>query len=650
MNLTTFKKISKQVFDLEKTGIKFDVQISNDVYWQKGCASATFLPVFFKVTTLKQLSLVHEIFNTTIARQNGNDRQIDIPAINEKKEAIVKNLSKLILENPVNLKDKFPTIKFFTKVEGGHVKNISQLPFDRIFYISDTPVETMEEELTYRYIGEAQYSHVCVSDDKPLFKYLDKGFLYTLCPYKNTHRVIITNELTVDVYLCMMMSTFLNHVTGFWETLQDGCFIGANNARLIRIKMEKLLPEGYRETYKLYKDQAIAEHEKISNSDMMAKLISKEIPSFSYNDIDLTLNSATYEHVKIEADDLLSTLRANMVFDDRTDIYNVTRSYITAKFTDLEKLDAANSPSCTFKINNIPITISKKPANTRRYVNDIPINIVEVEQVCFRASCFASGDTATFNKFVDSVKNMSLKYHDVLANGIPMKIVDQGDVMYRRTTTIDPASPRVKFRKDKEGNYLVIIDDAQGAKIHFGEAIKKLEMLNKQVNNKYSISSGYARKDYRWARVELVKILKSCCTFDVKEYTKTEEKVKGKRPFTVKQVCYLSDEHANKVESMARIFQEKAIAKSQVFLQNALKATGSEKITFSGEEAYLVKGKLKNYVVMAKTNEVKIYDTGRHVCIVEPGHQVSVGADATAARIYALANDSKTAAKIGTLR
>ena len=196
-------------------------------------------------------------------------------------------------------------------------------------------------------------------------------------------------------------------------------------------------------------------------------------------------------------------------------------------------------------------------------------------------------------------------------------------------------------------------------------------------NNRY-LTTGYGRRDYRWARLKLVEILKECCTFDKKEVTEVEveepvmqevekdgqkvmepvldrkgqpktKKVK-KKDVKITQECLLTDEQAEFVGKMAEEFQKKAIERSKVFLANAVKNTGAQLIQFQGEEGYLVEGSIRKYVVNKRTNMVYNYETKGYICIVEPGHIVSVGFDALAARLYALKNDSVMVTKISTLR
>jgi hypothetical protein len=320
-----------------------------------------------------------------------------------------------------------------------------------------------------------------------------------------------------------------------------------------------------------------------------------------------------------------------------------------------------------FTINEIPITLKRTSENTRRYVNGHMINKIEVEEVAFQASCY--DDAELYEKFVKSVSKMSLKWHKALAYGVPVKI-NAGlsyDDYHRAEAPM--ACPRIKFVKE-EDDFKLVVGENQSVKIKFNECLTKLKTLNRQTNNNYAPGS-YNQKNNLWAQRQLVDILKQCCTFDKKEVKTVEveepqfddkgvlvvndkgepiyKKVK-KKEVTVTKECTLTDEQAKFVGKMAEEFHKKALEKSEIALKNAIKNTGATVVQFKGEDHYRVEGKLRKYVVNKRTNEVFNHDTGNYVCIVEPGHQIMVGFDALATRLYALKNDSVMAAKVGTLR
>jgi hypothetical protein len=149
-------------------------------------------------------------------------------------------------------------------------------------------------------------------------------------------------------------------------------------------------------------------------------------------------------------------------------------------------------------------------------------------------------------------------------------------------------------------------------------------------------------------------VLKACCTFDKKELVVDTEgnpvlTAEGNKQYNITKECMLTDEKAAFVGKMAQEYYENAIKKSSVFLAEAVAKTGAKLINFNGEECWYVEGQLHKYAVSKKTNQVYNYERGNYICIVEPGHRVEVGFDATACRLLALKNDSVRVKQIQTL-
>ncbi len=350
-----------------------------------------------------------------------------------------------------------------------------------------------------------------------------------------------------------------------------------------------------------------------------------------------------------------------MIFDDRTDIYTIIGSYITSKIAELE---AATFPELkegekeaiierNFKINGININVKRSSTNTRRYVNGFAINMEELDPVCYRASCFETQDI--FDKFVKSVHTMSLKWHDAIGNGIGIKIHDALTALEYKNSEAPSTSPRIRFRKEDKEIYLITGEGAEDkAPIKLNMAIKKLASLNRKTNNRYSVNQGYTPRNAAWARKEIVSILKECCTFEVKTLvTDVEGKAvldaEGKKQYIITNECGLTDDKASFIAKMAATYYEKAIKKSKIALEIAVKQTGATSVNFNGEECWYVEGTLHKYAVSKKTNTVFNFERGNYICIVEPGHRVETGYDATASRLLALKNDSVRVKSIGTL-
>ena len=654
MKLETFRRISRQIDELAKSKIKFDVAIRND-HEGSIADTAQFVPINFEVNSLKQLSQIQQISNQPISLVDpyGNAQTNKVSLSGVKPKACVGRTVDVItsIKNKPALKQNYPTLKFFTDQSKNFYYN-----FD-IAMIHTEPTEQLEGDVTYRYIGDEKVCLYCIPHTHDLYHYLDKGFFFlNMANHRSNNTklppLVITNELTLDTFLVMIL---VNLNPEFTKDLQQGMFINANVAKVLRIKFEKALNAQHKPNYERFRQQVMVEYEKSVNSNLLQRIIEKKIDSASYNGVKLTLTSAKYEGVSIEADDLLHVLQVKVGFDDRTDIYSLIRGYLTYAIDEIEtKASEKISSSAagdwkvekSFKVNGINIKIGRTSDNTRRYVNDMMINKIELDPVCNRASCFEDQDT--FDKFVTQVNKMSLKWHDVLANGIGVKVhggMTYADYQWPKAPT---GSPKLKFKKYGTRDFKLVVNEGEEVKVKFNYCMTAMEKFNRSVNNYYTNDGGYNRRDATWACAKLPAILKECCTFDEKEVTTDANGVKSTQ---TKKVCYMTDAQSKVIVELAKKLQEKAIEKSKLFLAQAVKATGSKEIEFKGAKGYLVEGKLRKYFVNKDTNQVLNYDdNGRHICIVEHGHQVSVGCDATAARIYALKHDAVTVNKIGTLK
>ena len=658
MNLDTFKKIQKQVSDLEKTGLKFDVTIKNDAAWQKDSFAAEFEPTFYNIEKLGQLSQIQSIISKTIqVHQAPNPHGNSVYLKDFKVTECIRSLPSTVKSDKdlMTLRRGYNSIRFFTH----NIYGMSNL---EPMLISEAPAEAVEDGVTYRFIGTRDMCHMCVPHDSPLYVYLDRGFVYAkVNSLREKDKIVITNELTAETYL-VMLACYLN--PAFTKQLENECFINFNKAKLYRIKFEKDLSPQVKPIYDRIKNVVLTDYEKSVNSNMLVKVIKGELPTATFNQIKISKDTANYEGIYITSTGLMEYLYDRMIFDDRTDIYNIIGSYINFKIAELE---AADFPAVVageedkervieraFVINGINISLKRTTANTRRTVNGLAINMEELEEVCYRASCFNNQET--FDKFVKSVHNMSLKWHDAIGSGLPVKIHDGLTALEYKSPTAPMSCPRIRFLKDDKDVYLVTGEGEEDrVKVKLNQVIKKIATLNKRTNNKYSVGQGYAPRNAAWARRQLTDILKAGCTFETKTPILDNDgkhmvDAEGKKRYNIARNCLLTDEKAAFIGKMAQTYYEKAVQRSKLFLDNAVKQTGAKAIEFNGEECWYVEGTMHKYAVSKKTNTVFNFSTGKSICIVEPGHRVEIGFDATAARLMALRNDSVVVGEVGTLR
>jgi hypothetical protein len=659
MHIDTFKQIYRQVIALEQAGIEFDVDIEGQVSWKKGNNTEYLAPKFYEVTTVSQLHKLQEVLGRPV-KITGRRNQFGMLLENYVSLPVectvgVKPLSSLVTteRSMAELRKEYPTVKFYSTAIKGETFFTPNL-------ITEAPIEVMEKEETYRLVcSSKEMCDLCVPHTHFLYNYLDRGFMYAYVNRPNEKtKLVITNEMTPDTYLVMyLVATQLS----FLKQLQNDCYLPSTQAKLLRAKFEKDLKEEFKPQYTRIKDRLLEDYQKSVNSNMVVKVINGQLPSATFNRIKLTKDTAAYEGVTLEAPGMLQFANDAIIFDDRTDIYVLIRGYIEAQLEKLEEMEIATPAEGEaevevfkdFRINGINVRVKRTSANTRRSVNGVNINKDELLEVCYRASCLYTQEN--FDKFVKSVGVMSLKWHDVLGNGLPVKIHDALTEDEYKSNSPPTTCPRIKFSKEEDNVYLITGDKPEDrAPIKLNLAIRKVNTLNRKINNRYDMSCGYTPKNAAWGRRELGRVLKECCTFEKKVLRADDEGVpildnENRKCYDVVSECLLTDEKAKFIGKMAAEYYDLAVKRSSLFLADAVKKTGAVMVHFKGETCWKVEGNLNTYAVSQKTNQVFNYTTGSAICIVDPGHRVEVGFDSTACRLLALKNDSVRVNDIKTL-
>ena len=405
---------------------------------------------------------------------------------------------------------------------------------------------------------------------------------------------------------------------------------------------------------------------------VVGKLVEGTIEKTTINNITFTKTSATYEQISLEADDLLDVLYKELNFNGEFDIYSITGIYAAHMEKELngtdpevvldktegnplpEEVQAEQAAAAekvalpTVKINGIAINISLS-TTFQRYINKIRINKDELAQAITRASCYH--DEGNYKLFLKSISRMSIKYHDIIANGLPVKIHSTITREEYATSEPGPAAPALKLCIDAQSKHFHLqIDKDRTVRVNLGKLIKKAETLNRKTNGKsyYTDTPGYLYKrhvarGYTWCAEELVKALIECCTF---------QKVQKKEDGTEELVSDVLITQADIVKLLDVVNEQKrqVIERSKEFLATAVKLTDAKVIEFLGKKAYHVKGTLREYAVVIDNAKVYDYATKQYRCIVNDRHYAGAGYDDIAARLLALKNDSTMQEHIGTLR
>jgi len=438
--------------------------------------------------------------------------------------------------------------------------------------------------------------------------------------------------------------------------------------------MQKKLSEYNRKRYNLINATVDNDYKKNTTLLVIGKLISGDVEKTTVNNVVFTKNSATYDRVSLEAEGLLDVLYGNLNFNSEFDIYTVVEIYSRhterllvkdvvakadakaeentvhlnehdAQLEDDEEALVIRKELPTFKINGIAITPAISSTG-QRYINKSRINKEEIALAIHRASCHHNDED--YKLFLKSISRMSIKWHDIVANGLAVKIhstITNGEY---NISIPGPSAPALKFCIDKvEKCIKLVVDKDKSVRVSLGRLVKRTETMNKRTDNgwmrRIAWPARFNNRNYEWAQAELVNILIDSTTFTVKRVD-----AEGK-PTEVKEAL-LTKEDIVKLLGVANEAKQAAVERSKEFLNTAIKLTKAELIEFMGNTAYKVTGGLRTYAVVVKNAKVYDFDTKQYRCIVNDRHYAGAGYDDIAARLLALKNDSVMQDRIGTLR
>ena len=233
-------------------------------------------------------------------------------------------------------------------------------------------------------------------------------------------------------------------------------------------------------------------------------------------------------------------------------------------------------------------------------VNGCRINKDEVSEVLGRAICFPT--TADFDQFCKSVSACSLRYHKVIASGIIINVMDEifGEEM----------EFKISLERNKNKNYISF----NKKEFKVGDTNKLLTLTN-------------AKNMSRVIAVLLDDKAVGMQGADIKNMLETGKKTLIEQRTREKDL----------LESTMKMFGIE-------FTEN-FKATNGKILS-----GYVVRGKLRNYLVEKQKCMVYEYPTGRYICMVDKsGNNEHSNVARIVNRFFALSNDSKLAKEISTL-
>jgi ribosomal protein L18E len=533
----------------------------------------------------------------------------------------------------------------------------------RPWLIQTAPLEVTEGNHTYRFLSIGVAGNYNVSraiqvicrEDEPMYDYLDEGFylmrvVEELKTGKTVLHDIVANAYDINTAHIFMMCQIQPDLI---KLLKRECFINMHEAELLRLKLAKKLSVISKRKYNEVSGTIDNDYRKNTTLIVIGKLLNDSVASTEIQNITFTKSKATYEQVTVESEGLLNILHDQLNFNGEFDIYGICGilgQHIEKQLNGTTIPEGAAAESSTkynqpeIKINGIPIVASVNAAG-QRFVNGSRINKDEVSKVIHRASCYHNA--SDYKLFLKSISKMSMKFHDVVANGMQVKIHEMSVDEYKsHTPGLD--APSLKFFIDKEEGYKLEVSSNRSVRIHLGRAIRRLETVNKKTDNGWFYSSptnGYrsGRRNSYWAVEQIVSTLVDCCTFEEENTLPDGSKRKESQ-------CLITREDILNILSVVKDSKKEAIERSKIFMETAVKLTKAELVEFMGKRAYKVQGALRTYAVVIENAKVYDFETKQYRCIVNDHHYDGAGYDDVATRLLALKNDSVMQSSVSTLR
>lgn len=328
--------------------------------------------------------------------------------------------------------------------------------------------------------------------------------------------------------------------------------------------------------------------------------------TFTYNDMDFTKDSITYEgQCVISKDVIIKNVLSEFAGNYSEDHLNFERVFSTW-VTKFVSAAVANQGAATANVGDVTIHLehTRKAAkdgvrSSFYYVNAQRINKEEVADVISRAICFPT--TEDFTRFCEIVASCSLKYHKLLASGLRVSAKDE--LLGQRMTF------KIQLERESRKNYVVI----DGKRYKVSDTNRLLTLAN---------ADGMTR------------------VYDV---------------LLDKKVVGLSGMEINKLLAVGKQALENEKKREEELLQQTMALFNITEVpefrvrngnTISG---YLVRGAKRDYVV--EKNKLLVYEhpTGRYICMVDKGQNEHTNVARLVNRFYALSNDSRLAQEITTL-
>ena len=558
------------------------------------------------------------------------------------------------------------TLTELNPISGNNLKGLHITPQEipvkyRPYVLQKAPYEFTENEHTYRVItgnqkvrgAKSHQINLIAREDEPLYDHLDINHYIHFVGISDDNpvaggpcNVVVSNVYDVNTAHIFVLCTIQPDLVA---SLPRGGFVAAVDAELLKLRLAKKLTKENKEKYTEVCACIENDFKKNTTAVVLRKVLAGELEKAVLNNITFTQTAATYENIKLEHPMLLKYIYSHFNFSAEFDIYAIaskfaeySEGFVDKDISSVWGKDEENRTFEGLKINGINIFVSYN-SRGQRFINHIRINKDEIAKAISRATCYH--DTVTYNLFLKSISRVSIKMHDVLVNGLAVKIHENITNDEYKNPVAGMAAPALKFHVDATtGHYMLEVDKDRSVRINLVKLVERVAKINEQTDSHWVRSSqhngyigGYKRVE--WARKQLVRALINFSTYKHKNSAGT----------TIDK-CELSNEDIKMLFQDIVTQKNEIIEKSKEFMATAVKLTGAERIEFKGKAAYKVQGALRTYAIIIENAKVYDFDTREYRCIVTEQHSDGAGYDDIATRLLTLKNDSVLQASVNTLR
>lgn len=242
---------------------------------------------------------------------------------------------------------------------------------------------------------------------------------------------------------------------------------------------------------------------------------------------------------------------------------------------------------------------------TRVFINNIRINKSDVGEMLKRAICFFKVED--YNDLLKSVSKCNLQFHDLLSNGLQIKFTENA-YSHSRFNNSDKIMKLIVVRKGNK-NFLVVGDN----EFQISDTNK---LINRSIKNRSQ------------------------------RYTPTFRDLTA----LFKEMFTMNDDDLIILFRDGLKEYKQAVLRSEQFLKETLELFKVSEVEKDGRHGYLITGSSGQQYMLTKDLKIYAYPNMSYICIVDKDIGQGFTNDKIVNRIYALANDSRVAKDIYTLK